>query len=571
MDMTKVPTKTGKHNVEDVEALRKEFDWEEVKKNFSWHKTGKVNMAYEAIDRHAENPDKKDQVALLYSAPGREEHVTFEQLSKQSNKAANMLKNNGIQKGDRVFLFMPRSPEFYMSFFGILKLGAIAGPLFEAFMQQAVRDRLEDSEATMLITTPDLLERVPVEELPDLKKIILVGESDLEGDKYKNFEEEMEQASDELELEWVDLEDGMLIHYTSGSTGKPKGVYHVHNAMIQQYATGKWVTDLQEGDVYWCTADPGWVTGTSYGIFAPWLNGVTNVVRGGRFTPESWYETLEKFKVTVWYTAPTALRKFVSAGDELVKEYDLSNLRHVMSVGEPLNPEVVTWGLKVLDLRIHDTWWMTETGAQLIVNLPCMEIRPGSMGKPIPGIEASIVDNEGNELPPNQMGNLAIKEGWPAMMRTIWNNPGKFESYFINGWYVSGDSAYKDEDGYFWFQGRLDDVINTSGERVGPFEVESKLIEHKAVAEAGVIGKPDPERGEIIKAFITLNPGYEASDELLEDIRKFVKTGLSAHAAPREIEIKDSIPKTRSGKIMRRLLKSWELGLPTGDTSTLEE
>src|SRR5699024_10425817 len=247
------------------------------------------------------------------SAPDREEHVTFEQLSKQSNKVANMLKKNGIQKGDRVFLFMPRSPEFYMSFFGILKLGAIAGPLFEAFMQQAVRDRLEDSEATMLITTHDLLERVPVEELPDVKKIILVGESDLEGDKYKNFEEEMEQASDELELEWVDLEDGMLIHYTSGSTGKPKGVYHVHNAMIQQYATGKWVTDLQEGDVYWCTADPGWVTGTSYGIFAPWFNGVTNVVRGGRFTPESWYETLEKFKVTVWYTAPTALRKFVSA------------------------------------------------------------------------------------------------------------------------------------------------------------------------------------------------------------------------------------------------------------------
>lgn len=241
-----------------------------------------------------------------------------------------------------------------------------------------------------------------------------------------------------------------------------------------------------------------------------------------------------------------------------------------MSVGEPLNPEVITWGLQAFDLRIHDTWWMTETGAQLIVNLPSEEIRPGSMGKPIPGIEASIVDNEGNEVPPYQMGNLAIKAPWPAMMRTIWKRPEKYESYFINGWYVSGDSAYKDEDGYFWFQGRLDDVINTSGERVGPFEVESKLIEHPAVAEAGVIGKPDPERGEIVKAFITLNDGYKHSDELLEEIRQFVKTGLSAHAAPRQLEVKDGIPKTRSGKIMRRLLKSWELGLPTGDTSTLE-
>ncbi|GAB2536596.1 acetate--CoA ligase [Gracilibacillus alcaliphilus] len=569
MDMTKVPSRSGNHNVADLEALRESFDWEEIKKEFSWSETGKVNMAYEAIDRHAENPEKKDQAALIYSAPDREETLTFEQLSKLSNQTANIWKKYGVEKGDRVFLFMPRSPEFYASFFGILKVGAIAGPLFEAFMEQAVRDRLEDSEASMLITTPELLHRVPVDELPNLKNVVLIGD-DVEED-YIDYHKEMETASESFDIEWVDLEDGMLIHYTSGSTGKPKGVYHVHHAMIQHYATGKWVLDLKDDDIYWCTADPGWVTGTSYGIFAPWLNGVTNVVRGGRFTPESWYETLEKYKVTIWYTAPTALRMFVSAGEDLVKQYDFSHLRHVLSVGEPLNPEVITWALRVLDLRIHDTWWMTETGGQLIVNLPCMEIRPGSMGKPVPGVEAAIVDNEGNILPPNQMGNLAIRKGWPSMMRAVWKNPGKFESYFIKDWYVSGDSAYMDEDGYFWFQGRLDDVINTSGERVGPFEVESKLIEHEAVAEAGVIGKPDPERGEIIKAFVTLNPGYEASDELLDDIRQFVKTGLSAHAAPREIEIKDSIPKTRSGKIMRRLLKSWELGLPTGDTSTLEE
>ncbi|GAA0502314.1 acetate--CoA ligase [Salinibacillus aidingensis] len=570
MNMNPIPAREGNHNLQDYEKVYNSFDWSEMKRYFSWNSTGKVNMAYEAVDRHAENPDKKDQAALLYSAPDREESLTFDELKKKSNQFANVLRKHQIEKGDRVFLFMPRSPEFYMSFLGILKVGAIAGPLFEAFMEQAVHDRLEDSEAKMLITTPELLGRVPQDKLPHLKQIVLVGGME-DGSQYISFEEEMKNASESFDIEWVDLEDGMVIHYTSGSTGKPKGVYHVHNAMIQHLATGQWVLDLKEDDVYWCTADPGWVTGTSYGVFAPWLNGVTNVVRGGRFSPEDWYGTIEKYKVTVWYSAPTAFRKFLSAGSEVANKFDLSSLRHILSVGEPLNPEVIHWGMDAFNKRIHDNWWMTETGAQLISNYPVMDIKPGSMGKPIPGVEAAIIDNEGNKLPPNQMGNLAIKKGWPSMMRQIWKRPEKYESYFIGDWYVSGDSAYMDEDGYFWFQGRLDDVINTSGERVGPFEVESKLIEHPAVAEAGVIGKPDPERGEIIKAFVTLREGHQESDDLLEDIRKFVKTGLSAHAAPREIEIRDTIPKTRSGKIMRRLLKSWELGLPTGDTSTLEE
>jgi len=569
MNMQRIETMAGNYNLENYEDMYKNFNWEEVKKEFSWYDSGKVNIAYETIDRHAENPDKADQTALIYTAPDREEKLTFSELKQKSNQFANVLKKHDIEKGDRVFLFMPRIPEFYMSFLGILKVGAIAGPLFEAFMEQAVRDRLEDSEAKMLITTPELLDRVPVSELPNLEKIVLVG--DTNSSDHIDFYKEMEQASKSYDIEWVDLEDGMLLHYTSGSTGKPKGVYHVHNAMLQHYQTAKWVLDLQKDDVYWCTADPGWVTGTSYGIFGPWLNGVTNVIVGGRFSPENWYKTLQDYKVTVWYSAPTAFRKLMSAGEDAVKPFDISNLRHILSVGEPLNPEVIAWGMDAFKLRIHDTWWMTETGAQLICNYPALDMKPGSMGKPFPGITASIIDNEGNELPPNQMGNLAIKAPWPSMMRTIWKRPEKYESYFLNGWYVSGDSAYKDEEGYFWFQGRLDDVINTSGERVGPFEVESKLIEHEAVAEAGVIGKPDPERGEIIKAFITLNDGYNKSDELLEDIRQFVKKGLSAHAAPREIEVADKIPKTRSGKIMRRLLKSWELGLPTGDTSTLEE
>ncbi|KKB37565.1 acetate--CoA ligase [Bacillus thermotolerans] len=573
MKLETLSVQKGDHNLKSYEEVYESFDWKDAEKNFTWSETGKVNIAYETIDRHAESPERMDKVALYYRDAGRNEQYTFADMKEKTNQAANVIKQSGnIEKGDRVFIFMPRSPELYFAVLGAIKVGAIVGPLFEAFMEGAVRDRLEDSSAKAIITTPELLPRVPVDELPDLQKVFIVGGEAPAGDKYIDFNKEMQNASASFDIEWVDLDDGMILHYTSGSTGRPKGVLHVHRAMIQQYQTAKWVLDLQEDDVYWCTADPGWVTGTSYGIFGPWLTGTTNVIVGGRFKPESWYQTLEDYKVTVWYSAPTAFRMLMGAGDEAVKQFDLSSLRHILSVGEPLNPEVIRWGMKVFNLRIHDTWWMTETGAHIICNYPSMEIRPGSMGKPVPGVKAAIVDDQGNELPPNRMGNLAIQKGWPSMMTTIWNNPEKYESYFMpGGWYVSGDSAYMDEDGYFWFQGRVDDVIMTAGERVGPFEVESKLVEHPAVAEAGVIGKPDPVRGEIIKAFVALREGHEATDELKEEIRQFVKTGLAAHAAPREIEFRDKLPKTRSGKIMRRVLKAWELDLPTGDLSTMED
>ncbi|MEK5325322.1 acetate--CoA ligase [Aeribacillus sp. FSL M8-0254] len=571
MKVEALPAIKGNHNLANYEEAYRSFDWKEVEENFSWSKTGKINAAYEAIDRHADGA-KKNKVALYYRDANRDEKYTFEEMKELSNKAANVLKQHtDLQKGDRVFVFMPRSPELYFVILGAIKLGAIVGPLFEAFMESAVKDRLEDSEAKVIVTTKELLPRVPIDELPALKHVVVVGEDVKEEGKIIDFFAHFENASKDLEIEWVDRRDGLLLHYTSGSTGKPKGVLHVHNAMIQHYQTAKWVLDLKEEDIYWCTADPGWVTGTVYGIFGPWLLGVTNVIVGGRFSPDYWYETIEKYGVTVWYSAPTAFRMLMSAGDELVKKYNLSSLRHILSIGEPLNPEVIRWGMKVFNKRIHDTWWMTETGGHLICNYPCMDIRPGSMGKPIPGVKAAIIDDHGNELPPNRMGNLAIKKGWPSMMQAIWNNPEKYESYFIGDWYVSGDSAYMDEDGYFWFQGRVDDVIMTSGERVGPFEVESKLVEHPAVAEAGVIGKPDPVRGEIIKAFVALRSGYEASEDLKEDIRQFVKKGLAAHAAPREIEFCEKLPKTRSGKIMRRVLKAWELNLPTGDLSTLED
>ncbi|MCD8786920.1 acetate--CoA ligase [Staphylococcus gallinarum] len=559
----------GNFNLQDYEQTYNNFDWKEVEKVFSWSETGKVNMAYECIDKHVDE-GKADKIALNYKDDKRKESYTFKEMQANSNKAANVLKDKAhVEKGDRVFIFMPRTPELYFALFGILKIGAIVGPLFEAFMEKAVTDRLENSEAKVIVTTNALLPRIPKDKLPHLETIVVVDEEvDAE---HVDFNSEFEAASDTFDIEWLTLDDGLILHYTSGSTGQPKGVLHAQRAMLQHYISGKYVLDFQEYDIYWCTADPGWVTGTSYGIFSPWLNGVTNCIAGGRFSPEAWYGMIEEFKVTIWYTAPTALRMLMSAGDDIVKKYDLSSLKSILSVGEPLNPEVIKWAKEIYNKRVLDTWWMTETGGHMIVNYPSMDLKLGSMGKPLPGVEAAIVDDQGNELPPNRMGNLAMKKGWPSMMVSIWNNPEKYDSYFIGDWYVSGDSAYQDEDGYFWFQGRVDDVIMTAGERVGPFEVESKLVEHEAVAEAGVIGKPDPIRGEIIKAFVALRPGYEPTDELKEDIRKFVKEGLAAHAAPREIDFKDKLPKTRSGKIMRRVLKAWELDLPEGDLSTMED
>jgi acetyl-CoA synthetase len=562
----------GKHFLADYETTCKGFEWEDVHKEFDWSRTGKVNIAHEAIDRQLTR-GRRNKLALIYTDRERTTRLTFEDLSLQSNRFANVLRKLGIVKGDRVFVFLGRRPELYIAILGILKVGAIPSPLFEAFMEDAVRDRMANAEAVALLTSPALVDRVPQWELPTLKHVILVGAgADGLPVGHYSFEALMEAAEDKTEIEWLTLDDPLIIHYTSGSTGKPKGVLHVQRAMLGHLMTGRWVLDLQEDDVYWCTADPGWVTGTSYGIFAPWLNGATNLIRGGRFNALEWYATIERFRVNIWYSAPTAFRMLMALGEETAKRHDLSSLRHVLSVGEPLNPEVVWWGWKTYGRRIHDNWWMTETGHILISNYPSMSIRPGSMGKPIPGVTACIVDDNGKELPPNTLGNLVIKPGWPGMMPTIWKQPERYRTYFrIPGWYVSGDSAYYDADGYFWFQGRVDDLIITAGENVGPFEVESCLLEHPAVAEAGVIGKPDALRGHIIKAFISLREGYQPSDELKDEIQKFVRQKLAVHAAPREIEFKQKLPKTRSGKIMRRVLKAWELGLPTGDLSTLEE
>lgn len=561
----------GTPNLDDYEQVRKNFSWTLARKELDWFE-GKLNAAYNAVDRHT-HTWRKNKVALYWEdEAGSEKKFTFEELALLSNKVGNILKDLDVERGDRVFLFLPRIPELYFCFLGILKIGAIAGTLFSAFQEQALADRLENSGAKILITTKELKPRVDIirKKLPDLKHILVVDTQE--------FETSVAHASSELRIAHMDPDDYAFMLYTSGTTGKPKGVVHVHRAILQEHMTAKWVLDLKDDDTYWCTADPGWVTGIAYEILGSWSNGVAALVYAGRFDPKRWYQLLDKYKISVWYTAPTAIRMLMAAGTDLVKENDLSNLRHMCSVGEPLNPEAIKWGIRAFGMPFHDTWWQTETGAICIANYPCMDIRIGSMGKPIPGLNAAIVDDEGKALPANKEGNIAMKPRWPSMMHAIWRRPHKYNSYFTGGWYISGDRGWMDRDGYFWFIGRADDVIKTSGERVGPFEVESALIAHPAVVEAGVIGKPDTLRGEIIKAFVVLESFVKTKlktkkgqDTLKAELSEYVKKHLAGHAYPREIEFIDKLPKTRSGKIMRRILKAKELGLPIGDTSTLEE
>ncbi|MFH0936897.1 MAG: acetate--CoA ligase [Candidatus Daviesbacteria bacterium] len=559
-------------NLLDYEKADRSFkSWNDFKNELTFFEDGKINAAFNAIDRHIDTW-RKNKIALYFeSEDGVKKEFTFYDLYLLTNKACNVFKSLGLERGDRAFIFLPRIPELFYSFLGIQKAGAIAGTLFSAFGPQALEDRLGNSGAKILITNTELSERVKKvkNHLPNLKHIIIVDSPE--------FIKMMEEAKEETKVAHMDPEDPAFMLYTSGTTGKPKGVVHAHKAILMQYLTAKWVLDIQDSDTYWCTADPGWVTGIAYEILGSWANGVTSVIYEGRFDAKKWYEVLEKYKVTIWYTAPTAIRMLMAAGETIVKSFDLSNLRHLCSVGEPLNPECVLWGQKVLGLPFHDNWWQTETGGILIANYPCMNIKPGSMGKPIPGIEAAIIDDTGKKLPPGKEGNLAIRPGWPSLMKAIWRRPSKYRSYFLREkgkgikWYLSGDRAMMDRDGYFWFIGRADDVIKTSGERVGPFEVESALMTHPGVIEAGVIGKPDPMRGEIIKAFVVLKEGVKPSEKLKEELGTYVKKQLAGHAYPREVEFIDKLPKTRSGKIMRRILKAKEMGMPIGDTSTLEE
>ncbi len=542
---------------------------------FFQERDGSINIGREAVDRHVED-GHSEQVALLWlGKDGARRELTYGDLKDLSSRFGSVLHDNGLKQGDSVFVLMGRVPELYACALGTLRAGMVFTPLFSAFGPEPIRTRMEIGDANVLVTTASIYKRKVAawrDQIPSLKLVLIVGDGDVpEG--CVALGPALDTASPDFDPVKTKPEDPALIHFTSGTTGKPKGAVHVHNAVIYHAYSGKHALDLQPGSIYWCTADPGWVTGTSYGIIAPLVNRVTMIVDEAEFDLDRWYGTIQREKVEVWYSAPTAIRMMMRAGAEATEPYDFSSLRFLASVGEPLNPEAVVWSEKVFGQPFHDNWWQTETGGIMIANRPGMTVKPGSMGKPMPGINAGIVEREDGtlkELPDNEIGELALRPGWPSMMRAYLHEDARYQKCFVDGWYLSGDLAMRDADGYFWFVGRADDLIKTSGHLIGPFEVESALIEHEAVAEAGVIGIPDETAGEIVKAYVTLNPDYNASDELERAVRGHARKKLGPAVAPREIVFRKTLPKTRSGKIMRRLLKARELGLPEGDISTLE-
>ena len=569
-------------NLVDYETARTTFSWKGARDELAGlpGKRG-LNIAHEAVDRHVVM-GRGEKLALRWMAKtGRVLDFTYRDLMLETNRFANRLRGLGIGASDRVFILLPRIPELYISCLGALKNRSVFSPLFSAFGPEPIAARMRLGEGKVLVTTEALYRKKVASiraSLPALEHVLLVRGDATAGPLPEHTDDWhwlMQDAGTTFEIPPTDPDDMAILHFTSGTTGKPKGAVHVHGAVVAHHITGKLALDLHHDDVFWCTADPGWVTGTSYGIISPLTNGVTSIVDEADFDAERWYTILRDQKVTVWYTAPTAVRMMMRGGSELARKYDVSALRFIASVGEPLNPEAVLWGQEAFGLPIHDNWWQTETGGIMVANYASMDIRPGSMGKPLPGIDAAIVrrtSSGGVEVvtDPNVEGELALRRGWPSMFRGYLDDPERYEKCFVGDFYLTGDLARRDQDGYFWFVGRADDVIKSSGHLIGPFEVESALLEHPAVAEAGVIGKPDPVAMEIVKAFVSLKPGREPSDELKRELLGFARTRLGAAVAPKEIAFLPALPRTRSGKIMRRLLKARELGLPEGDTSTLE-
>jgi acetyl-CoA synthetase len=565
-------------NLPDYGEYARTFSWAQARRLLDGLPGGGLNITYEAVDRHVKAGRGKKLALRWIARNDTIRDFTYASLAAVVNRFANLLAQRGITKGDRVSSLLGRVPELYIGALGTLKNGSVFSPMFSAFGPEPIKARMTIGSASALITTEAFYRR-KVEpwrkELPSLKHVFLTECSNNLPNDTIDLAAALSQASDHFETVRTLPEDMALLHFTSGTTGKPKGAVHVHEAVVAHNITGKLALDFHPDDIFWCTADPGWITGTSYGIISPLTNGVTMIIDQAEFDAERWYRILQDQKITVWYTAPTAIRMLIKVGAEFAKRFDLSKLRLMASVGEPLNPEAVLWGVEAFGKPFHDNWWQTETGGIMISNFLSMAVKPGSMGRPLPGIEAGIVERlETGEVrevtKPMAMGELALRPGWPSMMRAYLNEEARYKKCFVSGWYLTGDLAMRDSEGYYWFVGRADDVIKSAGHLIGPFEVESTLMEHKAVAEAGVIGIPEPTAGEVVKAYVALKGGFEPSEALRKELLGHARQRLGPAVAPRDIAFRQSLPKTRSGKIMRRLLKARELGLPEGDISTLE-
>jgi acetyl-CoA synthetase len=553
------------------------FSWDGARNQLDGLAGGGLNIAYEAVDRHVARGHGGARALRWLAGDGRVVDFSYGDLKRETNKFANVLAGIGASPGDRIFSLLGRTPDLHVGALGALKRGAVFCPLYSAFGPDPLRARMEIGAARVLVTTASLYAKkvAPIRALlPELTHVLLTDGAGDAAAGVHDLRELMAGASEHADIAATKPEDAALLHFTSGTTGKPKGVVHVHEAVVAHHITGFYALDLRPGDVFWCTADPGWVTGMSYGVIAPLTNGATILLNEAEFDADRWRAILQDQTVNVWYTAPTAIRMLMRGGAEAFKGCDLSALRFLASVGEPLNAEAVEWSVEAFGRPFHDNWWQTETGGIMIANFASMEVRPGSMGKPVPGVEAAIVERDGENVrvleAPMATGELALRQGWPSMMRAYLHEEARYAKCFADGWYLTGDLAMRDGDGYFWFVGRADDLIKSAGHLVGPFEVESALMEHPLVAEAAVIGLPDPVGGETIKAYVVLKAGHAGDEAVRRELLGHARRRLGPTIAPKAIDFRENLPKTRSGKIMRRLLKARELGLPEGDLSTLE-
>lgn len=559
-------------NLKSYYRMCQEFSWSEIEKEFFRYDKGRINIVNEAIDRWASHPKKQNAPALIFEKAGEVESLSFLELKERSCRWANFLVEKGFETGDRLLIFLSSCSHLYCAMLGCARLGVIFSTIFPTLGFDEIGWILQNADPRGVLTDPDLAEGLPAEAMKNVRHVLLTG--DTEPGIFPNetvVDAEIFRMPKGFTNRSLPLESPLFLLYTSGSTGPPKGVVHAHQDMVGHLMTARYVLDLDEDTVLWTDGHPAWVTGTVYGAFAPWLCGSTSVVQGDTFSASTWYRTLEKHQVNVWYTTPRNIRRLMEAGDDLPKRYDFSHLRHIASVGDTLVPELFYWVKEHLKHSPHDTWWMTETGMICIANFASEAIKPGSMGKPVPGINAAVVDSNGEELSMLTLGELALKPGWPSMMKCVWQDEERTDAYFRHDWFLTGDMVIKDEDGYYYHQGRNDDLIKVDQILIGPYEVETVLRQHPAVDEAAVIGKGSGKGSPTIKAFVKVNSQFNPSARLSREIKAFVKSNLHAQIPLADVEFMDELPKTRSGKMLRRVLRVKELGLPMGDPSRLQD